>query len=127
MVKPLAFKGDKKSRKRKAPHSSGPPDPDSNLVASNPSEVAKDDNQEDDTWVNAEAASDLKGPVIFVLPSPKPSCIACDVNGTVFTSELENIVDEDPSTAEPHDVRQVWIANSIAGTDEFSFKGHHGR
>lgn len=127
MVKPLTFKGDKKSRKRKAPRSPERADPDSTIVASNSSEVVKNEQQEDDTWVNAEAASDLRGPVIFVLPSPKPSCIACDVNGTVFASELENIVDEDPSTAEPHDVRQVWIANSIAATGEISFKGHHGR
>lgn len=36
-------------------------------------------------------------------------------------------MDNDPSTAEPHDVRQVWIANRVAGSEKFSFKGHHGK
>lgn len=82
---------------------------------------------EDDSWVTAEATVDVVGPVVFVLPSEPPTCIACDTNGKVFASPLENIIDEDPSTAEPHDVRQVWVANRVAGTETFSFKGHHGK
>ena len=31
-----------------------------------------------------------------------------------------------PETAEPHDVRQVWVASSVVGTGEISFKGSHG-
>jgi len=81
----------------------------------------------DDSWVTAEAAGDLVGPIVFVLPSDPPTCIACDPNGKVFTSPLENIIDGDPATAEPHDVRQVWVANRVAGTENFSFKGHHGK
>ena len=128
MVKPLAFKGDKKSKKRKAPH------PDSSnltledgdtkaLTVQNPTAEA----EEDDSWVAAEAATDVTGPIIFALPSTTPACIACDANGKIYTSELENIVEGDLATAEPHDVRQVWIANRVAGTEGISFKGHHGR
>ena len=127
MVKPLAFKGDKKSKKRKTPHPDGDltfEDGDSKaLIIQNTTGGA----EEDDSWVTAEAATDILGPIIFALPTAKPTCIACDANGKVFTSELENIVEGDLATAEPHDVRQVWIASRVAGTDEISFKGHHGR
>lgn len=127
MVKPLAFKGDKKSKKRKTPH------PDSSLtVEDGDRRVLTIQNttaeaEEDDSWVTAEAATDVIGPILFALPSAKPTCIACDANGSVFTSELENIVEGELATAEPHDVQQVWIASRVAGTDKTSFKGHHGR
>ena len=127
MVKPLAFKGDKKSKKRKSTHldnSFAPEDSSSKaLIIQNTIVEA----EEDDSWVTAEAATDVTGPIIFALPSTRPTCIACDAIGKVFTSELENIIESDLATAEPHDVRQVWIANRVAGTDEISFKGHHGR
>ena len=126
MVKPLSFKGDKKSRKRKAPHAddeTSRPVPKKALVVA---EEAHGSN-EDDSWVTAETASDITGPVIFALPSTPPACIACDANGKVFTIELENIVDGNMATAEPHDVRQVWVANRVAGTENISFKGHQQR
>ena len=127
MVKPLQFKGEKKSRKRKAEaytdKRSLVHDDSSSLVATNSSDPTGDD----DSWVTAEAPSDIIGPVIFALPSPQPSCIACDANGKVFASAIENIVEGNIATAEPHDVRQVWVARRVAGTEQISFKGHHGR
>lgn len=126
MVKPLSFKGEKKTRKRKA----HPTDDDALEHRSQKALVVTSNtttSTDDDSWVTAEAATDITGPVVFVLPSDPPSCIACDPTGKVFTSELENLIDGDLSTAEPHDVRQVWIANKVAGTDDISFKGHHGR
>lgn len=91
------------------------------------SKTEEDPAVDDDSWVTAEATGDVVGPIVLVLPSEPPSCIACDTNGKVFASPLENIIDDDPSTAEPHDVRQVWVANRVAGTETFSFKGHHGK
>ena len=126
MVKPLAFKGDKKSKKRKTPHSEAASlyEESSNALTV-PNTVA---NSEDGcNWVTAEAATDVTGPVIFALPSARPTSLACDTNGKVFAIELEDIIDSNLATAEPHDVRQVWIASKVAGTEEFSFKGHHGR
>src|ERR1700710_436248 len=126
MVTPLSFKGDKKPKKRKrvdteekfgAEGSSS-----RDLVKAEEAQAAVDD----DSWVTAEATGDVIGPVIFVLPSEPPTCVACDTSGKVFASPLENIINDDPSTAEPHDVRQVWVANRVAGTETFSFKGHHG-
>ncbi|KAI1322403.1 actin-crosslinking protein [Xylariaceae sp. FL0255] len=125
MVKPLSFKGDKKPKKRKRtdaetnPESAGS----SELVASNP----LDEGAEDDSWVSAEAVGDVVGPVMIVLPTEPPTCIACDANGKVFADPVENIIDANPSTAEPHDVRQVWVANKIHGTENFRFKGRYGK
>lgn len=129
MVKPLSFKGDKKVKKRKrvdAAEKFGDEDGPSSkqlTVAKTNEDPAVDD----DSWVTAEATGDVVGPVVIVLPSDPPSCIACDTNGQVFASALENIIEGDPATAEPHDVRQVWVANRVAGTETFTFKGHHGR
>lgn len=124
-MKPLAFKGDKKSKKRKAPHpdTGSQPEGDPGALAVHKATAEAED---DDSWVTAETATDVTGPIIFALPTAKPTCLACDANGKVFASELENIVEGDLASAEPHDVRQVWIASRVAGTDEISFKGHHG-
>ena len=141
-IKPLAFKGAKKSsssKKRKAAaaglhhdHLDGPPS--TTLPTSAPSSIPADSNAlaEDDTWVTADAPTDLTGPIIFVLPTqPTPSALACDDSGSVFTSQLENLIEGDPATAEPHDVRQVWIATQIPGAGGgdvlVSFKGSNGR
>ena len=124
MVKPLAFKGGKKSKKRKHRDADDAQETSTALTTTSQSGVTA---EEDDSWVTAEAPSDVTGPIIFALPTSTPSCIACDTNGKVFTSEIENIVEGDLATAEPHDVRQVWVANRVAGTEYVSFKGHHGR
>ncbi|MCJ1265203.1 hypothetical protein MMC22_005078 [Lobaria immixta] len=125
MVKPLQFKGEKKSRKRKVTDTDEviPSNDDSNYPAvSNPTGSGR----EDDSWVTAEAPADIIGPIIFALPSQEPCCLACDSNGKVFASRIVNFVGEDLATAEPHDVRQVWVACRIAGTESISFKGYHG-
>ena len=124
MVKPLTFKGDRKPKKRKTPHQE---DGDTNDYTTKHTAIEGEAEDEDDSWVTAEAPIDISGPILFALPSVKPTCMACDVNGKVFPSEIENILEGELATAEPHDVRQVWIASTIAGTDEVSFKGHHGR
>ena len=124
MPKALYFKGDKKVKKRRK--AAEPYDADnvhSNQVT--PSAPAEPEN--DDSWVSADVPSDISGPVLIVLPTDKPSCLACDANGKVFASDLENIVEGDTATAEPHDVRQVFVATRVAGTEQLSLKGHHGR
>lgn len=123
MVKPLSFKGDKKHKKRKRT------DADRDAEDGPATQVQKVDDEadNDDSWVSAEAASDVAGPVMIVLPTEKPSALACDPNGKVFALPIENIVDGNPSSAEPHDVRQVWVASRLSGTESFRFKGHHGR
>lgn len=129
MPTPLHFKGDKKLKKRKRV----PEVDDANVEAkynksgATTSGNANTANDDDDSWVSADAPTDISGPIIVVLPAEPASCLACDAIGKVFTSDIENFVDGDPATAEPHDVRQVWVANRIAGTDTISLKGHHGR
>lgn len=124
MVKPLTFKGDKpKKRKQRDPDS----EKSTKTRKTDAPEAENEDNPEDQSWVSAEAASDIAGPIVLVLPSDEPACVASDANGTIFASKLENLVEGDPATAEPHDVRQVWVATRVAGTESFSFKGHHGK
>jgi protein FRG1 len=126
MVKPLTFKGDKKVKKRKradAEKSSRDAIDDETGTVQKTAEEAEND----DSWVSAEVTTDVSGPIMIVLPTDTPSALACDATGKVFTIPIENIVDGNPATAEPHDVRQVWIVNRVAGTENFRFKGHHGR
>ena len=136
----LTFKGDKKSsksKKRKAPSSSLDTPEDASLVAVTTISNATGKDaptaslaiEDDDSWVSVDAPTDLAGPVILVLPLDPPACIASDANGTVFAMEVENMVDKNPDTSEPHDVRQVWVATRIAGLGEgvVSLKGGHGR
>ncbi|KAL1879254.1 hypothetical protein Daus18300_001833 [Diaporthe australafricana] len=137
MVKPLTFKGDKKPKKRKREHredGAAEADDSGKQVAASSSSSSKkvartdDDNAEnDDSWVSADVVSDISGPVMFVLPSEPLTALACDANGKVFTLPIENVVDGNAATAEPHDVRMVWVANKIAGTENYRFKGSHGK
>ena len=134
MVKPLSFKGDKKAKKRKRTTATDDdpendnPDGERQLKSSKPAKVEDPENpDDDDSWVSAEAVTDLSGPIMLVLPTKPPSSLACDANGKVFTLPIENIVDGNPVTAEPHDVRQVWVVNRISGTEHYRFKGHHGK
>lgn len=125
-VKPLSFKGDKKPKKRK--HRSVEDDGD-NSKALVPSEGAGDPGAEndDDIWTTADQPSDLSGPTILVLPTTPPTCLAADAHGNVFASPIENIVENHAETAEPHDVRQVWVASSVVGTaGQINLKGSHG-
>lgn len=126
MVKPLSFKGDKKPKKRKRVADDGDADAPTSkaLTTTAPADTTVAD---DDSWLNADAPTDISGPILVVLPTESATCLACDANGKVFCSEIENCVEGDPATAEPHDVRQVWVATRVAGTDSFSLKGHHGR
>ncbi|KAI0178955.1 actin-crosslinking protein [Hypoxylon sp. FL1284] len=124
MVKPLSFKGDKKPKKRKRAEA------DPSIDDAGPSDLvvpSTEDAEHDDSWVSAEAVGDVQGPVVIVLPTEPPTCLACDANGKIFTDPIVNIVDGNPSTAEPHDVRQVWVANKIYGTENFRLKGRYGK
>ncbi|KAF2033034.1 actin-crosslinking protein [Setomelanomma holmii] len=123
MPKTLYFKGDKKVKKKK--RTAEPYDAD-NAPSKALTAPAKG-TEDDDSWVSAETPTDISGPIVIVLPTDTPSCLACDANGKVFSSALENIVHGDLATAEPHDVRQVFVANRVAGTESLSLKGHHGR
>jgi protein FRG1 len=129
MVKPLSFKGEKRPKKRKRTVDAAEKSCESDITEHDPCLSKNGDpaTEGDDSWVMAEIAGDVIGPIVVVLPSEPPTCIACDANGKVFASALENIIDGDPSTAEPHDVRQVWIANRLTGTDNFSFKSCHSK
>lgn len=130
MVKPLHFKGDKKPKKRKRVSEVDDADIEakySKSITTTASTAASTAADDDDSWVTADVPTDISGPILIVLPTEPATSLASDANGKVFTSAIENFVEGDPATAEPHDVRQVWVANRVAGTESFSLKGHHGR
>jgi protein FRG1 len=121
-IKPLSFKGDKKtSSSKKRKHREERAEPDTEGAP------ATDDN-DDDTWLSPDQPSDLTGPTLLILPTTPPTALASDANGNVFASQIENLIEGRPETAEPHDVRQVWVANQIPGTEggQMSFRGSHG-
>ncbi|KAL2180512.1 FRG1-like family-domain-containing protein [Thermothelomyces heterothallicus CBS 202.75] len=132
MVKPLTFKGDKKPKKRKRTDGGEGAGKTGDGTSERQVKAAKQDDadaepSEDDSWVSADAVSDISGPIMIVLPSEPPTALACDATGKVFAMPIENIIDGNPLSAEPHDVRQVWVANRIVGTEHYRFKGHHGK
>jgi len=53
--------------------------------------------------------------------------MACDATGKVYASTLENIEGENLNTAEPAEVKQVWVITKIHGTEHYSLKSHHGK
>src|ERR1700712_4396085 len=98
MVKPLSFKGDKKSGKKRkraaADDGLNKADSNSTAVTTTSTTVATTSTAapEDDSWVGADAITDISGPVILVLPTDTPSALSCDVNGKVFTIPIENMI-----------------------------------
>lgn len=135
MPTPLSFKGDKKpSSKSKKRKLTSPPPSDPSLDPTSRSLTTTSNNEipieDDDSWTSADQPTDLAGPVILVLPSEPPSCIAADAEGKVFALEVENLIDGRPDTAEPHDVRMVWVVTRIPGAEgggDWSFRGHTGK
>lgn len=131
MVKALAFKGDKKpAKKRKRTHDTPADDEDApstskQLVrAEDPAAQA----DEDENWVSSDAVSDLAGPVMLVMSSEPVMALACDQLGKVFASKVENIVEGVASSAEPHDVRQVFVVTKVVGSEsDVVLKGCNGR
>lgn len=130
MVKALAFKGDKKpakKRKRAADPADETAAPSSKqLVPADAHENAPV--EDDENWVTADAVSDLAGPVILVLSSEPVMALACDQLGAVFASKIENMVEGVAGSAEPHDVRQVFVVTRVVGSEtDVVLKGCNGR
>lgn len=119
MVKPLSFKGEKKPKKRKHHESA---------LAANDGEIAAVDTEEDDSWTMPNDAAELTGPTVIVLPTKPPTCLASDSAGNVYASKLENMVENDPKTAEPHSVQQVFVVSKVVGmaSNEITLKASHG-
>ena len=86
-MKALSFKGDKKPKKRKhRPNEDTYDDHLNSLHADSASvtTVTQAKSSDDDTWAFPDAPSDLTGPVILLLPTTPPTCLAADAHGNVF-------------------------------------------
>lgn len=142
MVKPLTFKGDKRPKKRK--HEGADSSSSTTAAAPPPAAAATaEDDGGDDSWVSADRPSDVSGPVMLVLAPTlllqggdddddaartAVAALACDARGAVFASRVENLVDGRPATAEPHEVRQVWVArNAVPGQEGIVLRGVEGK
>lgn len=129
MPKALTFKGDKpkpKKRKRTQEEKEARDDASSKQLA--PSGEVAAEAEHDENWVSADNVSDLAGPVMVVFPSEPVMALACDQLGAVFASKIENMVEGVASSAEPHDVRQVFIATRVVGSEtDLVLKGCNGR
>lgn len=128
MVKALSFKGDKpkpKKRKRAQEEKDAAEDgPASKQLAQTSADAA----EEDENWVSVDNVSDLAGPVMLVFSSEPVMALACDQLGAVFASKVENMVEGIASSAEPHDVRQVFVATRVVGSEsDLVLKGCNGR
>lgn len=126
MPKALTFKGDKpKPKKRKRTQEEK--DDASSRQLTPAGEIAAEA-EHDENWVSADSVSDLAGPVMLVFPSEPVMTLACDQLGTVFASKVENMVEGVASSAEPHDVRQVFVATRVVGSEtDIVLKGCNGR
>ncbi|PYI05021.1 hypothetical protein BO78DRAFT_430903 [Aspergillus sclerotiicarbonarius CBS 121057] len=133
MVKPLTFKGDKPKKRKNTSDTSAPKKkPTLTSSESQPQSASAIEEEDastlsDQSWVSADTPSDISGPILLVLRTNPPTCLATDAHGTVFASEIENLIEGDPGTAEPHDVRQVWVATKVAGIEGWSLRGGSGK
>jgi protein FRG1 len=129
MPKALTFKGDKpKPKKRKRTQEEKDATGDGSSKQMVPSGDTAADAEHDENWVSADNVSDLAGPVMLVFPSEPVMAMACDQLGTVFASKVENMVEGVASSAEPHDVRQVFVATRVVGSEtDVVLKGCNGR
>ncbi|WPH03193.1 Hypothetical protein R9X50_00606900 [Acrodontium crateriforme] len=120
-IKALSFKGDKKAPKKRKRTATADDAKDS--------ATAQNSAVDGDAWVSAETVDDISGPVLLVLPATQPyTSISTDQLGSVFAQKVENMVEGDAGSAEPHDVRQVWVATRVVGSlDAFTFKGSNAR
>jgi protein FRG1 len=129
MPKALTFKGDKpKPKKRKRTQEDKDATGDGSSKQMVPSGETAAEAEHDENWVSADNVSDLAGPVMLVFSSEPVMALACDQLGTVFASKVENMVEGVASSAEPHDVRQVFVATRVVGSEtDVVLKGCNGR
>lgn len=122
---PFNFKGDKPKKRKRAAEPDA--DGDKRSRSSKPEAVDKQDSNiqisvnpaeagEDDSWAPVDAEDEVKGPMILVLPTTPPTCLAADMTGKVYASLLVNVDPTAPgASAEPHDPRQIFVSVRVAG------------
>ena len=114
MVTKLKFKGEKQ-RKRKRTHDEGEP------------QLSGED-AGDEGWTNAESLDDIStGPLFITFASSPPVALASDPLGQIYASRISVEADGEIDKAEPDDVRQVWIATRVIGSNKISLKTATGK
>jgi protein FRG1 len=114
MVTKLKFKGEKQ-KKRKRPQEDG-----------EPQSTGEDTGAEG--WTNAESLDDIStGPLFITFASSPPVALASDPLGKIYASQIAADAEGEIGKAEPDDVRQVWIATRVIGSNKISLKTATGK
>ena len=117
MVTKLKFKGEKQKKRKR------------NQDDAEKKGSGLHEGNDDEGWVDAESMDDINtGPLFITFASSPPIAIASDPMGKVHASIIK-LPDEgeDLSSAEPDDVRQVWIASRLAESNKISLKTATGK
>lgn len=107
-VRRLAFKGEPPRKKKKKELK--PASIDSALNQTDAGSFREQDEAEG--WTDADSLEDLQGPIMITYAFDAAVSLVADARGSVFTIPLEPDSVK-LSDAEPHDVRQVFVAASI--------------
>jgi protein FRG1 len=114
MVTKLKFKGEKQKKRKRTQ--------DDTETQLNSSDTAQDG------WVTAESLDDIStGPLFITFASSPPVALASDPLGKIYVSHITVDADGETANAEPDDVRQVWIATRIVGSNKISLKTATGK
>ncbi|GAB1517518.1 hypothetical protein RhiTH_000567 [Rhizoctonia solani] len=116
--KRLTFKGEKKSKKRKA------------------REVDEDQREEDidpGTWVQPETPEQILGPTFIIHDNGTPTCVAFDSTRnriniqTLSSASSSSGETSKPLSIVPSDVHQVWVATRVAGSLTINLRTPEGK
>jgi protein FRG1 len=114
MVTKLKFKGEKQKKRKRT-------------QADSETQLNGEDTAQDG-WVAAESLDDIStGPLFITFASSPPIALASDPLGKIYASHLTLDEHDETANAGPDDVRQVWIATRVVGSDKISLKTATGK
>lgn len=114
MVTKLKFKGEKQKKRKRTQDDAE-------------KQLASEDNGQEG-WTNAESLDDIStGPLFITFASSSPVAVASDPLGKIYASPITGAAEGEIGNAEPSDIRQVWIATKVIGSNKISLKTATGK
>ncbi|KAG9102652.1 hypothetical protein FRC06_001526 [Ceratobasidium sp. 370] len=116
-TKKLTFKGEKKSKKRKAREGE---------------EEAREDDIDPGTWVQPETPEQVLGPTFIIHQAATTTCVAFDstrnrINIQALSSASSSTEGSKPLSFVPTEVNQVWVATRVAGSLTINLRTPEGK
>lgn len=115
-TKRLTFKGEKKSKKRKAREGD---------------EEQREEDIDPGTWVQPETPEQILGPTFIMHDSSTPTCIAFDSTRNRINiqalSSASSSESSKPLSLVPTEVHQVWVATRVAGSLTVNLRTPEGK